>query len=153
MAGGICCILSNIVTQSIIIRCNRKNRQCQLNYGTVLCTTKNISFILTERTFREVLRYRLYYIIHIYALKGKLKQNKSVKMLIKLVHIHSPPFHKSLFDSGKNVSCASHVIIDSGNQVCVCAGNDNSVIAAIWPPVVVQFHRLRDTSGFGDIKT
>lgn len=45
-------------------------------------------------------------------LKGKQKQNKSVKVLLKLVHIHSPPFHKSLFDSGKNVLFASHSIID-----------------------------------------
>lgn len=142
VAGGLCCILSNIVTQSIIIRCNRKNRPCQLNYGTVLSTTKNISFILIERTFREFLRYRFYYIIHIYTLKGNLKENKLVKILIKLVHIHSPTFHKSLFDSGNNVLCASHVIIDYSNQVCVCAGNDNSIIAAIWPTVVVQFHRL-----------
>lgn len=77
-------------------------------------TTKNIYFILIERTFIEFLRYRFYNIsfTYIYMLKGKQKQNKLVKVLLKLVHIHSPPFHKSLFDSGKNVLFASHSIID-----------------------------------------
>lgn len=74
--------------------------------------TKNIYFILIERTFGEFLRYRFYYIPHMWTLKGKLKQNKLVKALLKLVHIHGPAFHKSLFDSGKNVFFASRSIID-----------------------------------------
>lgn len=120
VAGGIFCILSNIVTQSIIIRCNRKNRQCQLNYGQYSLPLRIFLLYLLKGLLESFVGKDFYYIIRIYTLKGKLKQNKLVKVLIKLVHIHSSTFHKSLFESGENVLGASHVIIDCSNQVCVC---------------------------------
>lgn len=109
---GTCCISSTTVTQSIIIRCNGKKKECQLNHDSILLPLRILILYLVKGLLQNFLDIDfIIYHSHIYA-ERKVEANKLIKVLLKLVHIHSPPLHKSLFDSGKNVLFASHGIID-----------------------------------------